>query len=78
MRYKTKRAIKKTAGAAARTVGGVLSAVLRTIGILFLILITTGAIFACIFVIYIKTNLASADLGVSREEYELNETSIIY
>ncbi len=78
MKYKSKLAIKKTAKAGANAVASALSLALRTIGILLLILITTGAIFACIFVIYIKTNLASEDLGVSFEEYQLNETSIIY
>ena len=76
--YKTKRAIKKTAKAGFGTAAAVISGALRVIGVLFLILITTIAIFACIFVIYIKTNLASEDLGVSLEEYQLNETSVIY
>ncbi len=78
MTYKAKRAIAKTAAAGARGVLGVLRAFLKALGIFLLILITTGAIFACIFVLYIKTNLASSDLGVTFEEYQLNETSIIY
>ena len=78
MKYKTKKAIKKTAKAGANALVSTVSLALRTLGILLLIFITTGAIFASIFAIYIKTNLASEDLGVSLEEYQLNETSIIY
>ncbi len=78
MTYKTKRALKKTARAGFDAVRSALAMVLRTVGILLLIVITTGAIFACIFVIYIKTNLVSEDLGVTFEEYQRNETSIIY
>ena len=78
MTYKNKLAVKKTARAAARGVWGIVLGVLKAIGVMLLIFITTGAIFACIFLVYIKTNLASTDLGVTIEEYQLNETSIIY
>ena len=78
MKYKTKRALKKTAKAGANAIYSAIALALRTVGILLLIFITTGAIFASIFAVYIKTNLASEDLGVSLEEYQLNETSIIY
>ncbi len=76
--YKTKLRIKKTVKAGFYGAAEALRLLLKTVGVLLLILITTGAIFACIFVIFIKTNLVTEDLGVSLEEYQLNETSIIY
>ncbi len=76
--YKTKKNLKKAARTGARAVADVVRLALKTLGIFLLIFITTGAMFACIFVIYIKTNLVSDDPGVTFEEYRLNETSVIY
>ena len=42
-----------------------------------MIFITTGVIFGCIFVIYIKTNLTS-QLDISLDDFTLNQTSVIY
>ena len=70
MTYKTKRTIQKAARTGFDTALGILRTFLKAIGIFLLVLITTGALFACIFVIYIKTNLVSEDLGVTWEEYQ--------
>ena len=70
--------MKKTARSVFRGVWGVVLTALKVLGVALLVLVTTCVIFACIFLIYIKTNLVSTDLGVTLEEYQLNETSIIY
>ena len=65
------------AAQAAGTVSSVLRTILKVIGTLLLILLTTGLLFACIFAYYVKTNL-SQDLDVSLEEMSLNLASTIY
>ncbi|MGM9521861.1 MAG: transglycosylase domain-containing protein [Oscillospiraceae bacterium] len=78
MSTRRKRAVAKAAKKGASGIGHILLLILKAIGILMLIGITTGAIFACIFVIYIKTNLVSSDLDVTLEDLTLSQTSIIY
>ena len=63
----------QTAGA----VSTVLHTILKVIGTLLLIVLTTGLLFACIFAYYVKTNL-SQELDVSLEEMSLNLSSTIY
>jgi len=63
----------QTAGA----VSTVLHTILKVIGTLLLIVLTTGLLFACIFAYYVKTNL-SQELDVSLEEMSLNLASTIY
>lgn len=71
--------MKKTARILGDGIGGIISLILKTIGTIILIGMTTGAIFACIFVIYIKTNLiGSSALDVTLEEVKLNLSSTIY
>ena len=65
------------ASQAVGTVSSVLRTILKVIGTLLLILLTTGLLFACIFAYYVKTNL-SEDLDVSLEEMSLNLASTIY
>ena len=62
----------QTAGA----VSTVLHTILKVIGTLLLIVLTTGLLFACIFAYYVKTNL-SQELDVSLEEMSLNIASTI-
>ncbi len=52
-------------------------AVLRVLGTILLIFITTGLIFSCIFAVYVKNNLKD-DLDVSPEDFSLNLSSKIY
>ncbi len=71
---------KHEPNAAVKTVGtvsSVLRTILKVIGTLLLILLTTGLLFTCIFAYYVKTNL-SQDLDVSLEEMSLNFASTIY
>ncbi len=68
---------KKIAKTGVRTAGSVISLIFKTIGTLVLIAVTTGLIFACIFTVYIQTNLTT-ELGVSLEEFGKSESSAIY
>ncbi len=78
MKYKTRQRIKRTSRNLLSIIPAAIKLVVRTVGFLLLILITTVAMLACIFVFYIKTNLLTTDLGVTFEEISLNQTSIIY
>ncbi len=53
------------------------AAVLKILGTILLIFITTGLIFTCIFAIYVKTNL-SKDFDVPVKDFTLNLSSKIY
>ena len=55
----------------------VLKRVGAVIGTLLLCLVLTTLIFACIFAVYIKTDLAD-QLTLSGQDFSLNQTSIIY
>jgi penicillin-binding protein 1A len=59
---------KKIAQTSARTFGGIIVLILKIIGTLLLIGVTTGVIFACIFAVYVKTNLTS-ELDVKLEDF---------
>lgn len=61
----------------AHGIKGIIKTILRIILTVLLITITTCAIFACIFVVYIKTNL-TADLDIALEDFKLNQTSVVY
>jgi penicillin-binding protein 1A len=60
-----------------RTAGGYIVLFLKIIGTVLLIAVTTGIIFACIFTVYIQTNLTS-ELGVSLNDFKMSESSAIY
>ena len=64
-----KTVAKKIAATSARTVGGVISLCLKMLGTILLIIITTGLIFASIFVVYVKTNLSDG-LDVKLEDFK--------
>lgn len=76
-----KNTAKKTAKVATEvtvsTVSGVFRTIFKVLATVFLILITTGLLFACIFAYYIKTNL-SQDLDISLEDMKVNLASTIY
>lgn len=79
MRKSSKRKLKNAARAGVSGIGSIIRLLLRTIGTLLLIVITTCAIIACIFVMYVKTNLASSEeLKVSLEDMAVNLSSVIY
>ena len=61
----------------ARGASSLLSTILRIIGTIVLILVTTGLIFACISLVYIKTSL-STDTSLALEDLSLNQNSVVY
>ena len=74
--FKNKKA-KKAASAVAWTAGGTVRLILKTLLTIFLIILTTGMIFTCIFAVYVKTCLTT-DLTVSIEDFALNLSSTLY
>ena len=77
MTARDKRIVKNVAKTGARTFGDIINLILKIIGTGLLIAITTGLVFACIFVIYIKTNLMT-NLDLDINDFTLNLSSIIY
>jgi hypothetical protein len=67
----------KVAQTGARTFGGFVVLLLKIIGTVLLIAVTTGVIFACIFTVYIKTNLTK-ELDISLDQSKMNLSSEIY
>lgn len=54
-----------------------LSTIGKVFGMLFLVIILAGTIFACVFALYIKTCL-TPELDVSLSDYKLNQSSVIW
>lgn len=68
---------KETAKFGARTVTGVIGLVLKIIGTVILIGISTMLVFACIFSVYCKTNF-STGLDVEYDDFSQSLSSVIY
>jgi len=77
MAHKKKRTAGQITLTGAKAVGRIVALVLKVLGTLILIGITSALIFTCIFLIYVKTNLTS-ELGLSLENFTMNESSIVY
>ena len=73
---RVRRGIAKTTDTAAAGIGFVLRTALKVVVTLFLIFITTGVLFACIFAVYVKTCLTE-DLNVTPEEMSLALSSTV-
>ena len=67
----------RVAGTVGHGVGYVIGLILKIIGALLLILITTGLIFACIFAVYVKNSI-EPDVYMTLESFSLKESSTIY
>lgn len=76
-RKKAEKAAKSVARAGTRSVSSIIFFILKIIGTVLLVTITTGVMFACIFAFYIKSSIQS-QLGVTFEEYQMEETSYLY
>lgn len=73
-----KRQMAKTvAKTSARTAGDVVVLILKILGTILLIGVTTGIMFVCIFAAYVQNTL-SAQLDVTLSDFSLNQTSVIY
>ena len=80
MSTKPKKNVAQVAGKAAdlgaEATLGTARIILNTIATVFLIIVTTGLLFTCIFAYYVKTCL-TGNLDVSLSDYSLAESSII-
>ncbi|MDR2358056.1 MAG: PBP1A family penicillin-binding protein [Oscillospiraceae bacterium] len=57
--------------------GGIIRLAFRVFATALLVAVTTGAIFVCIFVLYVKANLTTG-LDVDLEEFTMSLSSVIY
>lgn len=76
MSAKAKRITKKVVKTGAWAVSDVIFLALKTIGTILLITVTTGVIFACVFLIYLRTNLTT-DLEVNETDFTMSLSSVI-
>ena len=77
MTVKTKRIVKKAAKTGVWAISDVFFLILKAIGTTLLIALTTAAVFACILLIYLRTNLTT-DLDISPELFQMSRSSVIY
>ena len=77
MSAKTKRIVKKTAKTGFWVVGDAFFLAVKAMGTVLLIALTTAAVFSCIFLIYLRTNLATG-LELDRAAFEMSESSVIF
>ena len=68
---------KKIATTGVRTIGDIIALILKIVGSILLIAVTTGIIFSCIFLIYVRTNLAEG-LDVNPADFNMELSSVIY
>jgi len=59
------------------TIVSAIGGILKVIGTIILILLSAGMLFSCIFAYYVKTCL-TPNLGLSLDDYKLNESSTIW
>lgn len=74
---KKKVAVQDVAKGGARTAGHIAMTVLKVIGTIILMMITTCLVFACIFTIYCKSNFSSG-LDVDYDDFAMSLSSVIY
>jgi len=74
---RNKKRIRNAAKKGASGVTGILLLIAKILATVLLIIVTTGVIFACIFTVYIKTNLTT-QMDVTLESFKMNLTSAIY
>ncbi|MCL2227146.1 MAG: PBP1A family penicillin-binding protein [Oscillospiraceae bacterium] len=77
MTKKTKRIVKKVAKTGAWALSDIFSVALKAAGTALLIVLTTGAVFACIFLIYLRMNI-STGLDFDPGSLEMSQSSVIY
>ena len=75
MTVNTKRVVKKAAKHSVWAVADVFFLIVKAIGTLLLIAVTTGVIFSCIFLIYLRMNLTdSFDINTINFDVNLSGT----
>ena len=77
MTARNKRIAKDIAKTGVGAISDIAILALRAMATVALILVTAGAVFACIFLIYVRTNLTTG-LEVNPETFDMNLSSVIY
>ncbi|MCL2367047.1 MAG: transglycosylase domain-containing protein [Oscillospiraceae bacterium] len=77
MTKKTQRIVKKVAKNGAWAISDIFFIALKALGTGFMILLTTVAVFSCIFLIYLRTNI-STGLEINPNDIALSEASVIF
>jgi len=76
MSVKAKRIAKKAAKTGVWAISDIIFLVLKMMGTVLLIAITTGILFSCIFLIYVRANLTSG-LDVNPTDFTMSKSSVI-
>ena len=69
--------VARAAGFTVDAATGVVSTVLKVIGSVLLVLLTSALLFACVFAYYVK-NFLTPQMDLSLEDYQLSESSTIW
>ena len=77
MNAKTKRIVKTVAKSGAWAVSDIFFIALKAIATVLMIVLTTGTVFACIFLIYLRTNI-STGLDIDPEVFNMSQSSVIF
>ena len=77
MTVKTKRVVKKVAKHSAWAISDIVFLILKTMGTVVLVAVTTGVVFVCIFLIYLRMNLTDG-YDISAFDFKPNLSSVIY
>jgi len=76
MTVETKRVAKKVAKTGAWAISDLFFLALKAVGTLLLIVVTTGVVFSCIFLVYLRNNLTD-DLNINPKEFTMSLSSVI-
>ena len=76
MSVKAKRIAKKTAKTGAWAISDIIFLILKTMCSVLLIAVTTGVLFACLFLIYVRANLTTG-LDVDPADFSVSLSSVI-
>jgi len=77
MDVKTKRIAKKVVKTSVWAVSDAVFLALKAIGTVLLIVATTGVVFACVFLLYLKSSMMD-DLYIDPAEFSMSLSSVIY
>ncbi|MCL2044821.1 MAG: transglycosylase domain-containing protein [Oscillospiraceae bacterium] len=77
MSIKDKILNKNTAKTSLYAASSIVSLVIKTMGTILLIALTTAVLFSCIFVIYVRENLTT-DLSLDPADFSMSLSSVIY
>ena len=77
MTVKAKRIAKKAAKNGVWAISDIIFIILKMMGSVLLIAVTTGVLFSCLFLMYVRANLTS-ELDVNPADFSMSLSSVIY